>query len=92
MATLADLQMIGKLLGHTQSATTARYAHFADDPLKTATGLAFELRAIDDSMDGIPKQPPGGLTKRNGQVCWKVIPAKAGIQGLGRVDIWRLRP
>ena len=29
--------MIGKLLGHTQVQTTARYAHLADDPLKAAT-------------------------------------------------------
>ena len=28
--------MIGKLLGHTQVQTTARYAHLADDPLKAA--------------------------------------------------------
>jgi hypothetical protein len=26
----------GKLLGHSQPATTARYAHLADDPLKAA--------------------------------------------------------
>jgi hypothetical protein len=28
--------MIGKLLGHTQVATTARYAHLATDPVKAA--------------------------------------------------------
>ena len=32
-----SLQIIGKLLGHTQSRTTQRYAHLADDPLKEAT-------------------------------------------------------
>lgn len=31
-----SLPMIGKLLGHTQTATTARYAHLADNPLKKA--------------------------------------------------------
>ena len=31
-----SLPMIGKLLGHTQAATTARYAHLADDPLRAA--------------------------------------------------------
>ncbi|MFG1383955.1 tyrosine-type recombinase/integrase [Xanthobacter sp. V3C-4] len=31
------LQMIGKLLGHTQAATTQRYAHLADDPLRAAS-------------------------------------------------------
>jgi integrase len=31
-----SLPIIGKLLGHTQSRTTQRYAHLADDPLKEA--------------------------------------------------------
>jgi integrase len=31
-----SLPIIGRLLGHTQSRTTARYAHFADDPLREA--------------------------------------------------------
>ncbi len=31
-----SLPMIGKLLGHTQAVTTARYAHLADDPLRAA--------------------------------------------------------
>ena len=30
------LPMIGKLLGHTQVATTARYAHLAADPVKAS--------------------------------------------------------
>ncbi len=33
------LPVIGALLGHTQPATTARYAHLADDPLKQAANL-----------------------------------------------------
>ena len=31
-----SLVIIGKLLGHSQPATTARYAHLADDPVKAA--------------------------------------------------------
>jgi integrase len=31
-----SLPMIGKLLGHSQPATTARYAHLADDPVSLA--------------------------------------------------------
>ena len=31
------LPVIGRLLGHTQAATTARYAHLSDDPLREAT-------------------------------------------------------
>jgi integrase len=30
------LPIIGKMLGHTQATTTMRYAHLADDPVKTA--------------------------------------------------------
>lgn len=42
-----SLPMIGKLLGHTQSATTARYAHLADDPVKAAN------EAIGKRLDGL---------------------------------------
>jgi integrase len=41
-----SLPMIGKLLGHTQAATTARYAHLATDPVRTAAhavGAAMSL-------------------------------------------------
>jgi hypothetical protein len=30
------LPIIGKILGHTQAQTTARYAHLANDPVKAA--------------------------------------------------------
>jgi len=33
-----NLEIDGRLLGHTQAATTKRYAHLADDPLRAATG------------------------------------------------------
>ena len=32
-----SLAIVGRLLGHTQPATTARYAHLFDDPLREAT-------------------------------------------------------
>jgi integrase len=32
-----SLPLVGRLLGHTQAATTQRYAHIADDPLRRAT-------------------------------------------------------
>jgi integrase len=35
-----SLPIIGQLLGHTQTATTARYAHLLDDPLRKATETA----------------------------------------------------
>ena len=31
------LGMVGKLLGHASPATTQRYSHFADDPLRRAS-------------------------------------------------------
>jgi integrase len=41
------LPMIGKLLGHTQVQTTARYAHLAADPVKNAAdSVATALREV----------------------------------------------
>lgn len=39
------LPMIGKLLGHTQVQTTARYAHLANDPIKAAASKISERLA-----------------------------------------------
>jgi len=39
------LSMIGKLLGHTQVQTTARYAHLANDPIKAAAGKVSDFIA-----------------------------------------------
>ena len=53
-----NLPMIGKLLGHTQVQTTARYAHLASDPVKRAADkiagqIAASLSAQDlDSQAG----------------------------------------
>jgi hypothetical protein len=42
------LPMIGKLLGHTQVQTTARYAHLAADPIKSAADqVASNIAAHD---------------------------------------------
>jgi integrase len=35
----ASLPIVGRLLGHTQAQTTARYAHLADNPLREASNL-----------------------------------------------------
>lgn len=47
----ASLPMIGKLLGHAHPATTARYAHLADDPLRRLTAEVGEVieRAMPSS-------------------------------------------
>jgi integrase len=33
------IQMVGRLLGHTQLQTTMRYAHLADEPVREAAEL-----------------------------------------------------
>jgi hypothetical protein len=56
------LAMIGKLLGHTQVQTTARYAHLASDPVKqAATKISDRLAlalcgSIDDASAKKPQQ------------------------------------
>ena len=43
-----SLQMIGKLLGHRSQATTARYAHLADDPVRAASeGVGSRIAALE---------------------------------------------
>ena len=45
---------IGALLGHTQAATTARYAHLLDDPLRAATERVGAILARGGSADIVP--------------------------------------
>jgi integrase len=45
-----SLVVIGKMLGHSKAATTARYAHLADDPVKAASDAVG--RHIAAAMDG----------------------------------------
>jgi integrase len=49
-----SLVIIGKLLGHSQPATTARYAHLADDPVKAASEAVGRhiAAAMDRSTSG----------------------------------------
>jgi integrase len=54
------LPIIGKLLGHTQSRTTERYAHLANDPLRRAselisTEIASAMRSADVRSAGSVK-------------------------------------
>lgn len=51
------IQMVGRLLGHTQLQTTLRYAHLADDPIRAAAEQ--NSAAIFASLGTPPKQPSG---------------------------------
>jgi site-specific recombinase XerD len=50
-----DLPIIGRLLGHTQSSTTARYAHLDNDPLRRASeAIAGRIAAaLDGKKPGL---------------------------------------
>lgn len=50
------LGIVGKLLGHASTATTARYAHFADDPLRRASDSIANTIA---AALGVPEAPAG---------------------------------
>jgi integrase len=45
-----SLIVIGKMLGHSQPATTARYAHLADDPVKAASDTVGRTHCVCDGQ------------------------------------------
>lgn len=49
-----SLALIGALLGHTQTQTTHRYAHLADDPLRKATEVVADALGSTHSAQIIP--------------------------------------
>lgn len=59
-----SLPVIGRLLGHTQAVTTARYAHLYDDPLREATSRVGALvEAVENGKRGaevVPLKREGG--------------------------------
>lgn len=45
-----SLHMLGRLLGHTEAATTSRYAHLAQDPVRTAANaIGAELMRLSEA-------------------------------------------
>src|SRR5712672_2441531 len=56
------LAMIGKLLGHTQVQTTARYAHLASDPVKQAATKISDRLAL--SLLGAIDKPSAKKAKQ----------------------------
>jgi len=47
----ASLEMIGRLLGHTQMTTTQRYAHLMDSPLREWDGMEHTVTVMKDGFD-----------------------------------------
>ncbi len=62
-----SLLMIGKLLGHTQAATTERYAHLAADPVRAANEAIGEriAAAMKGEATGADVVPLGRGTRGN---------------------------
>ena len=58
------LAMIGKLLGHTQVQTTARYAHLAADPVKQAATKISDRLAL--ALFGANYKPSSGKAEQSG--------------------------
>jgi integrase len=58
------LAMIGKLLGHTQVQTTARYAHLASDPVKQAATKISDRLAL--ALLGAVDKSSAGKARRSG--------------------------
>ena len=53
------LQVVGKLLGHADPKTTARYAHIADDPAKVAADrIAHTIQSAMKKQDQQEKVVP----------------------------------
>jgi integrase len=63
------LPIIGKMLGHSQPATTARYAHLASDPVKAAAAA---------TADKIAAAMVGGAHKSGKDGAAAVVPARSG--------------
>jgi hypothetical protein len=49
-----SLPVIGALLGHATPATTARYAHLFDDPLRQATERASAIISGQSAVEVVP--------------------------------------
>ncbi len=67
-----SLPIIGKLLGHTQTQTTARYAHLFDDPLRIATEKVGVMISTSGAFQMKKENPEKMINKK------KSLKSKAG--------------
>jgi integrase len=61
-----SLPIIGRLLGHSQSRTTQRYAHLADDPLREAADKIGRV-ITNAAKPGAPVVPLRGSVRKDGR-------------------------
>lgn len=72
------LPIIGRLLGHAQTATTARYAHLDNDPLRRASeSIAGRIAA---ALDG--KQEDGSLQRAWARRPIEIASTRAGVESV----------
>ncbi|HLS18774.1 MAG TPA: site-specific integrase [Paracoccaceae bacterium] len=67
----ASLEMIGKLLGHSQSSTTMRYAHLMDSPLRAGVNAVADMirirpRLVHSAAPAEEVTPPCAASARSG--------------------------
>ena len=63
-----SLQIIGRLLGHTQMRTTQRYAHLADDPLREAAAkIGAAIAGAGKGTNVVPLKRGACATHRTGE-------------------------
>jgi hypothetical protein len=69
------LPIIGKMLGHTQAATTHRYAHLASDPVNAAAAtvagkIADAMQGSTNTLgEGVPPRPCAIATRFSERTC-----------------------
>jgi len=60
-----SLEIVGRLLGHTSTTTTMRYAHLADDPLRAATEqFASKISSFQNGGKADANPPPSPTDRK----------------------------